>query len=458
MLSSRPAALAMDGQAFPTKTPGRVKGRAENAVPTTVHGKGKDIALRTPFHAQKGHNIQTQGKQIILATRPGTRPLGDKTPFPNRARKEHFETPAPKLVKFPVLSFFEQQTTNKTPDSQLRPSSARKHTRAPKSASKNFETPANNGNHWDVSDISIVMPEAAIQESTPEDDYDEIEYMAPNNLGMIPRSLPFVRKLTDNPKDLPYQPPFDFDLPNYKEVGKKLWDLMHSCPYDDPPMLDIDIDPEDVPLSTLHTLPVIEIESDDPFHEIPLAPATQKPSLPASGARAPVKPVGVPPKAIPTSRSGTITRIPSSTTTRSTTTRAGISQSVVPSTKPTVKANVLSKVPSTTRVTPQVQAPRTRTSKPSVNAAATVPRPATATATRSRATSTAIASAAFKRPATSTSSYKTTNGAPLRTISGKAAIPLGKQRPATTAKTEPNDALILVDEGMDLLDDFRFEV
>lgn len=71
-----------------------------------------------------------------------------------------------------------------TPEATLRPSSTRKHIRAPRSASKSFETPVNQGNHWDISDGSIVLPETQVQESTEEtDDVDEIEYMAPNNLG-----------------------------------------------------------------------------------------------------------------------------------------------------------------------------------------------------------------------------------------------------------------------------------
>ena len=51
--------------------------------------------------------------------------------------------------------------------------------------------------------------------------------------------------------DLPYQPPFDFELPDYKVLGKNLRNLAHSCPYDDtpsPPELDIVV--SDIAIST----------------------------------------------------------------------------------------------------------------------------------------------------------------------------------------------------------------
>jgi hypothetical protein len=35
--------------------------------------------------------------------------------------------------------------------------------------------------------------------------------------------------------DLPYQPPFDFELPDYKEVGRKIQDLAFSMHFDDAP-------------------------------------------------------------------------------------------------------------------------------------------------------------------------------------------------------------------------------
>jgi len=48
--------------------------------------------------------------------------------------------------------------------------------------------------------------------------------------------------------DLPYQPPFDFELPNYREVGKALHELAFSVPVDDSPGF-----PE-------HDIPAFELE------------------------------------------------------------------------------------------------------------------------------------------------------------------------------------------------------
>jgi hypothetical protein len=41
--------LNVDAQHYSSKTPGRLKGRVENAIhPTTVNGKGKEVS-KTPF-------------------------------------------------------------------------------------------------------------------------------------------------------------------------------------------------------------------------------------------------------------------------------------------------------------------------------------------------------------------------------------------------------------------------
>lgn len=106
----------------------------------------------------------TQGK---LTTQAPSRPLVDKTPFPNRTGVQ-FQTP----YTFNFAS----------PDSVLRPSSLRRHVRAPRSATKSFETPVNTGNPWQC-DVSIGSPEIVVQQLVLEDDLDEIEYMPPNTLG-----------------------------------------------------------------------------------------------------------------------------------------------------------------------------------------------------------------------------------------------------------------------------------
>lgn len=112
--------------------------------------------------------------------------LGDKTPFPNRSNIQKLETPASQLLKLPVLSPLESRLhpqLDKTPESLRRPSSARTHDRVLRHANKLFVTPDNKGNHWDVSELCITPPEVETQEPLlPEDDYDEIEYMAPNTL------------------------------------------------------------------------------------------------------------------------------------------------------------------------------------------------------------------------------------------------------------------------------------
>lgn len=118
--------------------------------------------------------------EIVLTTRaPGTgRPLGDKTPFPNRVASSAIHTPLPHATKLSKLSLLEP---GDSVDNLLRPSSTRKNVRVPRSASKSFETPANGGHHWDVSDMSIVMPDSqvAVLEEEAGEDHDEIEYMPP---------------------------------------------------------------------------------------------------------------------------------------------------------------------------------------------------------------------------------------------------------------------------------------
>jgi len=131
-----------------------------------------------------------------------TRLLADKTPLPNRIGAILFQTPLPQKqnVKPSKLVFVDpdaiKQTKSmkngggKTPDSVQRPSSMRKHVKHPHSATQNFETPMNRGNHWDISDGDIVLPadmQPSLQDAiTDNDDLDEIEYMAPNTLSKNP--------------------------------------------------------------------------------------------------------------------------------------------------------------------------------------------------------------------------------------------------------------------------------
>jgi hypothetical protein len=280
MLSSRAVPLSMDAQHYPSKTPGRLKGRAENAVyPATVNAKGKE-ASKTPFRpATLRASIKSQfylssinvnlekdqaGKPMTVTTRT-TRPLGDKTPFPNRVGNQHFQTPLPQSSKIQVQLSLESESLprfEKTPESLLRPSSLRKHVRVPRSASKSFETPLNKGHHWDISEGSIVISESQVQETVtePENDYDEIEYMPPNTLGVF---IFLDRACTASDLnfylDLAYQPSFDFELPDYKEVGKTLFKLAHEYPYDDSPAAEISMDEDAVETVSWNMLPVPEL-------------------------------------------------------------------------------------------------------------------------------------------------------------------------------------------------------
>ena len=127
--------------------------------------------LPSPAEPQKIYGTTKSKGQASLAP---SRPLGDKTPFPNRVHNHA----TPFQVTKPVFDV--------TPGALLRPSSARKHIRLPHSASKSFQTPVTGGNHWDVSDIEI-NPEVVAEpnQSIEEEDYDEIEYMPPKQPGQL---------------------------------------------------------------------------------------------------------------------------------------------------------------------------------------------------------------------------------------------------------------------------------
>jgi hypothetical protein len=250
MLSSHPVQLT-DVPYLMTKTPGRaLANRGENLgvlqvkanLAKNTNGVG---APRTPFQP-----ASARGYKVI---KPGTtaRLLADKTPLPNRIGTTLFQTPFPKKqdLKSSKLAFVDPDALNqtksmkngdgKTPDSVQRPSSTRKHVKHPRSATQNFETPMNRGSLWDISDGDLVLPadmQPALQDTVTEndDDFDEIEFMAPNTLGKA-QSIHFSLVTYFTKIDLPYQLPLDFELPDYKVLGKKLRNLAHSCPYDDSP-------------------------------------------------------------------------------------------------------------------------------------------------------------------------------------------------------------------------------
>jgi hypothetical protein len=99
-----------------------------------------------------------------------------------------FQTPLPGMAKLSKLNQNRGggESESGTPDSAQRPSSMRKHIKQPRnSGGKAFETPANRGNHWDVSDGDIVIPDVQPETIVEDegDDMDEVEYGPPNTLG-----------------------------------------------------------------------------------------------------------------------------------------------------------------------------------------------------------------------------------------------------------------------------------
>ncbi|CCL98199.1 uncharacterized protein FIBRA_00193 [Fibroporia radiculosa] len=239
MLSARPIALNAD-----TRTPGRaLKGRStlqENvyrgSMTISVKGKGA-LTPHRPLASRPHKTSKDQGQPTV------SRPLGDKTPFPNRvANLVPFCPPEPLTGKLAKLSLLDAPPTlaTITPGALLRPSSARKSLRSPRlsdSGGRAFElrTPVTQGNHWDVSDGDVDLGQHVSVEETEavqEEDYDEIEYMPPA------ATFP------------PYEPPFE--MPNYKIAGRALLELAHSAKFDDTADLycaqdiEVDIDPREV--------------------------------------------------------------------------------------------------------------------------------------------------------------------------------------------------------------------
>ncbi|KAJ3772009.1 hypothetical protein FB446DRAFT_738063 [Lentinula raphanica] len=247
MLSIRPVSRNAEGNAHrqPFKTPSR--GLAENRL-GTVKGKGK-AAAQTPFQSKTPFqkplfveaDIQLKGGVHIPS-----RPFLDKTPFPNRTVNLQAQQQTPFLHP--------TSATSGTPDSAARPSSTRRHIRVPRNSQK-FETPLNTKIPWDVNDdsedgISLMMPEPVKVEAPPGDDFDEIEYMAPNTL------------------DLPYQPPFDLEMPDFKVLGKALMENSFNGAFLEPePPVEFTIRPEDIEICDVG-LDFSLIPDEDPFFDM----------------------------------------------------------------------------------------------------------------------------------------------------------------------------------------------
>ena len=138
----------------------------------------------------------TSGKPTPVATTTvPSRPLLDKTPFPNRTRSDltAFQTPLPATK----LAFLEPGYDG-SPLLFPRPSSTRKHIRVPRSASRSFETPPsrtlnvqpNHNSPWDVSELDICLGQdqsSIVDDALAKEDHDELEYMPPRPVGVCLR-------------------------------------------------------------------------------------------------------------------------------------------------------------------------------------------------------------------------------------------------------------------------------
>ncbi|KAH7926959.1 hypothetical protein BV22DRAFT_1032296 [Leucogyrophana mollusca] len=454
MLSTRP--LDVERRAL-TKTPGRalIKSRTalqENAVLHTTRPVSKLLPAHTPYaFAPKQQPLGDKTHIPGEKSRPATRPLGDKTPFPNRTNANH---PEP------------------------RPSSTRKHPRAPR---QSFETPVTAGHHWDVSDISIDAPAVGsgpIEEAAGEEDYGDVEYMPPKVL------------------EIPYAPMFD--LPDYKQVGRTMLALTRSYPVDDSPAPVVEFTETDVDFFAFEGLVLPELEDDSPFANFaPLSkltscvpsvarnvprpatsatsantmsrPATNRPSRPATGATS--RPV----------ISSTTRATPRPAT--SSTSRPAMSAASRPATSAASRpaTSLARPTTSTTPRPPTVATARPATSAGTARPKHTLARPGSAMTARSvgtmatRAGSTVVARGANTTTARCVSVVTTVRGVGTTTL-GTRGRGLGKQgvrrvqgEPATQNGTEAqgneDDALVLGfssvgfgGDGWEGEADFRFDI
>ncbi|KDQ27417.1 hypothetical protein PLEOSDRAFT_158698 [Pleurotus ostreatus PC15] len=391
------------------KTPARAllksrSGMQENAIRYPMTG-GKDkskYTAQTPYRLKNDQNPMGQGLlKSILATQ--SRPLLDKTPFPNRTTRNTSNTPFTKPANFTKPTTLDQNflQPGKTP---LRPSSTRKHARAPRSASKNFETPQTNGNHWDVADVSICQPEVDVEGAVDEPDHDEIEYMPPK------------------PLEQPYVPPFDFDLPNYKELGIALTKAIRTYPVDDTPLPELQ--PVVHPVDDI-TLSLAEIADDDPFALLNLKQTTPKPAAISSR---------VAPRTRTMSSATTIRSAPSA--------KANLSMNPVPVRRPPTSratSNMTVAVGANSKLPP-------RNKLVSIRPASTRP----ITASTAAVARNQVSIPPIRRPATSASTYKSS-------LAPKTVRPITTRTFGARTTTKKDDCEPL---KFDLVvdDDFRFDV
>ncbi|KAG6375576.1 hypothetical protein JVT61DRAFT_3141 [Boletus reticuloceps] len=414
MLSARPAGLTLDtDRVVSTKTPGRVLSKTRNVlqenatrsnVPMTVMAKGRKAVQNTPLQSR---TLQTDrvlkdlpGKQVgpsKLKDTPAIRPLGDKTPFPNRTAHQ-LPASGTKISKPALL------------DGSLRPSFARKHDRLPRSASK-FETPITGGKHWDVSDIEIEVDVPVANQSIQEESCDEIEYMPPKV------------------EDVPYEPPFE--MPNYREVGKSLMALIRSYSIeDDLPSTDMTftIHASEKNFFVQPTLPQREIEDDSPFARAKPKPEPKSRSPTALKQKSTVtsKPTSRPAaqRTMPATRTTTVanSRVLSTVRRQSTTSTAR---------PPTTTARISSSQPVTRAPTSQstLRAPTSRATTRAPSVTRSTPLVRAGVVQPSRATS-------VSRPPTKSAMRPTPQTASLK---GKPAIPQSIATPAARKPVPPSN-------------------
>ncbi|OCH88635.1 hypothetical protein OBBRIDRAFT_888955 [Obba rivulosa] len=460
MLSQRPLAFTGENHAHPThlKTPGRALLK-ENVIrgPMTANAKGK--TAQTPFHATlQPKTAAKAGTKLATVSRP----LLDKTPFPNRVQPA-LKTPCPQKAdhappaKLGVLAFADPAPaqTLGTPGTALRPSSTRKSLRAPRSAGKlalDFKTPVTRGNHWDVSDgdVSVGGAEVGAEErgAVLEEDYDEIEHMPPTAI------------------ERPYEP--YFDMPDYKVAGAGLLRLARSHHFDD--TADVyfgnDVDLQELDTDALlresgfaggtawERLELPELEDDSPFARVS-APSEQSVAPPRSTAplrTQPARSTRALAPALPTS-SRPLTRASSriASTSAAVASRPGTATSTMASTSITA----------------------TTTRRPATRSTTAAARPATATVEARPVTRGAVAAtrsvmrnAATEARPVARGTTGSTRAVTRQSTRAPEAVPprrpvtgaRGVKEPVSVRANEREDLVLVFENGPELDEDFVFEV
>ncbi|KAI0949106.1 hypothetical protein AcW1_008806 [Taiwanofungus camphoratus] len=496
MLSAWPVSLNEDASLHPTrtKTPGRtLKGRnalQENAVyhgPMTVNAKSK--IAQTPLRPLTAHAHKV-GKGSVKPKVTLTRPLLDKTPFPNRvANSVPFKTPVPQTAKLAKLSLLDAGPIV-TPGALLRPSSTRKSLRIPRSSSGGkaykFETPVTQGNHWDVSDGDVSVGEVDTEEkkAVEEEDYDEVEYGPPTAI------------------DPSYEPPFE--MPDYKVLGRTLFEMAHSDHFDDTADhyyaadIETQIDIHELlkasgfasSPSKWEKLDLPELEDDSPFRRRPATTAVQEKTMakpapragasrPTSIARPATRP-GPPVRPQPTAAS---TRAPSRATTSTATgiaTRPATSASTmnhagrmihkpgatVSATAATARSATSSGVRTATVIRKPPSASSSKLKAPlssTTSAAATVPRRVPVPSSSSTVPAAPRCAPAPLRVGSTTRTQLATKATAVPGHGGSSSV-MGARSKLSSATALPkakavrDDLLLVFDDVADVDEDFKFDV